>query len=116
MAPTQEELQALWHPAPPGKLTPWQQALALGLREASKEVYEGHICVTWIASKLRKTDNIGKAYSEDAPAHGSVSEFLDKVNNDPEWFPGKHNGVRRGPQPRLTKSKRRRIAASALRP
>ena len=64
--------------------------------------------------KVRKTDNTGKAYSEDAPAHGSVSEFLDKVNNDPEWFPGKHNGVKRGPQPRLTISKRRRIAASAM--
>ena len=70
--------------------------------------------MTWIASKLRKTNNTGKAYSEDAPAHGSVSEFLDKVNNDPEWFPGKRKGVKRGPQPRLTKSKRRRIAASAM--
>ena len=96
MAPAQIDLRACWHTAAPGRLTAWQQALACGLREASKELYGGHVAVTWIASKLRKTDETGRAYSEDAPEQGSLSEFFRKVDADPDWFPGKHCGNRSG--------------------
>ena len=114
MAPSQATLEDLWHTAAPGRLTPWQQALALGLREASKELYDGHVCVSWIASKLYKTDDTGKSYSNEHPSHGSVSEFLSKVGDDPLWFPGKHNGAKRGPARVLTVAKRARIASSAM--
>ena len=83
MAPAQVDLRACWHTAAPGRLTAWQQALACGLREASKELYGGHVAVTWIASKLRKTDETGRAYNEDAPEQGSLSEFFRKVDADP---------------------------------
>ena len=111
----QDDLRKFWHTSAPGRLTPWQQALALGLREASKDMYNGHVCVSWIASKLRKTDETGEAYSSDSPEHGSLSEFFKKVDQEEDdWFPGKHNGARRGPLPLLTKAKRARIATCSM--
>ena len=115
MAPPQVDLRACWHTAPPGRLTAWQQALACGLREASQELYGGHVAVAWIASKLRKTDATGKAYSQDAPEQGSLSDFFKKIDADPDWLPGKHCGRKRGPQGLLTKKKRARIAESSMR-
>ena len=115
MDTSQESLKVMWHSAAPGRLTPWQQSLALGLREASKEVYGGHVYVSWIASRLRKTDCTGKAYSEEAPKHSSLVEFFHKVDADPSWFPGKHCGTKRGPPPLMTKAKRARIASPGMR-
>ena len=109
-------LEGLWHSASPGHLSPWQQALALGMRHASKDVYGGHVCVKWIASKLRKTDASGKAYSDEAPKHSSVSGLFQKVDADPRWYPGKISGTKRGPKPVLTGTKRARIAASPILP
>jgi hypothetical protein len=114
MSLSQEALETLWHSSAPGRLTPWQQAFALGLAEASKEINGGHVNTTWIASKLRKSDETGQNYSDEAPGHSAVSEFLTKVKSDPRWFPGKHSGAKRGPKPLLTASKRARIALSAM--
>ena len=47
---SQQELQEFWHSAAPGRLSPWQQARALGLRDASKDINGGHVHVSWIAS------------------------------------------------------------------
>jgi hypothetical protein len=77
-------------------------------------MYSGRVCLTWIASKLRRTDVTDKKYSKDAPQKGSLSEFFTKVDRDGDWFPGKHNGAKRGPKPLLTTVKRRRIAASGM--
>ena len=57
----QDQLRKLWHTAAPGRLTPWQQARALALRDVSRDEYGGHVCVSWIAAKLRKTDVTGEA-------------------------------------------------------
>ena len=113
----QEALQELWHSCAPGRLTPWQQSMALALREASKEIYNGYVCLSWISSKLQKTDSSGKSYlrgEKSHPAHSSVKEFFEKVDADRHWFPGKHSGTKRGPEPVLTAQKRSRIAASAM--
>ena len=113
--PSQTTLRELWHTSAPGRLSPWQQAFAVGLREASKEIYGGHVNVTWIASKLRTTDGSGQKYSKNAPQHGSISEFFKKVEADPDWYPGKHQQTKkRGRKPILTKAKRARIASSAM--
>ena len=114
MAAGQKQLEELWHSASPGHLSPWQQALALGLRHASKELNGGHVAVVWIAAKLRKTDGTGKGYSQDAPAPASVTEFFKKVDADPQWFPGKHSGAKRGRKAVMTPQKRARIASSAM--
>ena len=75
----QGTLQELWHAAPPGRLSPWQQAFAMGLREASKEIYGGHVCVTWIASKLRTVNAAGDGYSRQSPSPSAVSQLFDRV-------------------------------------
>ena len=66
------------------------------------------------SDKALETDKTGEAYSEEAPAWGSLSEFFSKVDKDPDWFPGKHNGQKRGRPPVMTRQKRRRIASSAM--
>ena len=50
---SQKELAELWHSAKAGGLSPWQQALALGLREASKDVH-GEPKLKWIAERVKK--------------------------------------------------------------
>ena len=111
---SQDTLRALWHTSAPGRLTPWQQARALAFREASREIYGGHVAVNWIAGFLKKTDDAGTAYTDLSPSHQSLNEFFNKVDADPDWFPGKHSGTKRGPKPLLSKSKRARIASSAM--
>ena len=45
----QETLRNFWRSAPDGRLSPWEQAKALGLREASKVVHKGKANIPWIA-------------------------------------------------------------------
>ena len=81
---SQEDLRAHWHGGKHGCLSPWQQALALGLREASKELH-GETCLPWICERVTKN---GGGH----PEPQSMWEFLRKVDADEDWFPGKHNG------------------------
>ena len=48
------------------------------------------------------------------PGTSALSQFFALVDSDAEWYPGKHNGAKRGPKPLLTSSKRRCIARSAM--
>ena len=61
-----------------------------------------------------KTDDAGTAYTDLSPSQQSLNEFLNKVDADPDWFPGKHSGTKRGLKPLLTKSKRARLVPDAL--
>ena len=51
---SQDTLRALWRTSAPGRLTPWQQARALAFREASRQIYGGHVAMNWIARFLKK--------------------------------------------------------------
>ena len=103
----QELLRNFWLSCPPGHLSPWEQAKALGLREASKELHDGKVNVPWICARLTKTGG-------GQPQRPSLHEFFRKVDADPDWFPGKHSGKPRGPKPLLTSQKRLCIASSAM--
>ena len=104
----QDRLKEYWHAAAPGTLSPWEQAKALAFREASKAIHnKGKVKLDWVASKLTKKGG-------GCPQKGSMSEFLSKADEDPEWFPGKHSGAKRGRKPRLTPAKRRCIAQSLM--
>ena len=103
----QHTLRGLWHAAPVGRLSPWETAKALGLREASKELHGGTGNLPWIAARLSK---VGGGH----PGAPALCELFAKVDADPDWFPGKHNGAKRGPKPLLTHAKRRCIAQSAM--
>ena len=104
----QQRLQDSWLSATPGALCAWEQAKALACREASKELHGGQVKLAWVASKLTKQGG-------GTPQKGSLSEFFAKVDADPEWFPGKHRGGKRGRPPVLTTAKRRCIAQSLMR-
>ena len=103
----QQLLRNFWLSSSPGHLSPWEQAKALGLREASKELHGGQTNVPWICARLEKT---GGGH----PHRAALHEFFQKVDTDPEWFPGKHCGKPRGRKPLLTLKKRRCIARSAM--
>ena len=103
----QDALRHFWLSAPAGRLCPWEVAKALGLREASRELHGGQPNLEWIASRLTKSGG-------GAPTRAAMHELFAKIDSDPEWFPGKHSGAKRGPKPLLTAAKRRCIAASAM--
>ena len=78
MALSQETLRDLWHSSPAGRLTPWQQARALALRDVSKEMYGGRVRVNWIASKLRiRAGARSRAGADGCNSHG----FLVRLGN-----------------------------------
>ena len=62
---------------------------------------------TFIARRVRKTWG-GKARG-DHPTNAGIKEFSKKIDCDPDWFPGKHNGQKRGPIQVLTGAKRTAI-------
>ena len=104
---SQDSLRDLWLTAPQGRLSPWEQAKALGLREASRVLHNGRANMPWIAERVAK---VGGGH----PNKSSLHEFFKLVDADEDWFPGKHNGAKRGPKPLLTPAKRRCIAQSAM--
>ena len=86
---SQDALRRHWLEGHQGRLSAWEVAKALGLREASKEVHEGTINLPWIARRLKK---IGGG----SPSTASLFELYAKIDADPDWFPGKHTGAKRG--------------------
>ena len=104
---TQASLRSFRLSAPAWRLCPWQVARALGLREASIGLHGGAPNLPWIAARVAK---VGGGNPATSPLH----ELFQKVDGDPSWFPGKHNGAKRGRKPRLTPAKRRCIAESAM--
>ena len=83
--------------------------MALAYREASKQITtSGRANVAWVSRQVMRVDGAN-------PTKESLSEFFAKVDADPEWFPGKHNGKKRGPAPLLTTAKRRAVATCAMR-
>ena len=53
-AMNQLALQEAWLAAPAGNLCPWQQARALALRDASRELHDGRAQLQWIADRVEK--------------------------------------------------------------
>ena len=104
---TQEQLRAFWLEAQDGRLCPWEQAKALGLRQAAKEVFDEDDWLGWVAERVSKEGGGN-------PSRSALHQFFAKVDADPDWFPGKHNGNKRGPEPLLTPAKRRCISQSAM--
>ena len=53
----------------------------------------------FVAGKVRKTKK-GKP-TGDHPTNTSIKDFFTNIDKDPEWYPGKHCGGTRGPEPIL---------------
>ena len=56
----------------------------------------------------------GKAKG-DHPTNTSIKEFFEKIDCDPDWFPGKHNGKKHGPKRMLTGAKCAAIVSAVKR-
>ena len=79
-------LRQLWLSAPPGRMSPWQQARALALREVSRELHAGRTQLEWVAARVEKVGG-------GSPGQDALHKFFTKVDADPDWFPGKQCGT-----------------------
>ena len=55
---SQAALCEAWLSAPAGRMSAWQQAKALGLREASRELHKGRAQLDWIADRVEKVTTV----------------------------------------------------------
>ena len=94
------DLARLWKGGKKGCLSPLMQAKAWGLSEAGVRQVD-------IAAKLEK---IGGGH----PTQSAVCKLLERIADDPEWFPGKRPDASYGPAPVLRGAKRKQVAASAM--
>ena len=102
-----DALRDLWLAAPHGRLCPWQQARALALREASRELHKNRIQLEWIAARVEKVGG-------GSPGQDALHKFFKLVDADQDWLPGKQRAGKRGRPPLLTAAKRRCIARAAM--
>ena len=94
---SQNELRSFWLEAPEGKLCGREQAKAWALREVWQEEGKAKYGVfSFIANKLQKTQDGDP--TGDAPTVNSVKDFFEKIDADPNWYPGKHSGAKMGPK------------------
>ena len=103
-----------WTDGPDGRLCAREQAKAWALREVWQE--QGNATyglLPFVSCRVRKTKN-GKP-TGDHPTEAALHQFFEKVDADPDWYPGKHNGETRGPKRLLRGPKQTAIASAAKR-
>ena len=93
-------LARLWKRGKRGNLSPLMQAKAWGLSEAGVSAGD-------IAEKVTK---VGGGH----PNRHAVHKLRARIDDDPEWYPGKRPHVSYGPAPILRGAKRKRVAECAM--
>ena len=110
----EEQLRHAWLVGAEGRLSGREQAKAWALREVwradGKKAYGMY---EFIATRVRKTHN-GEPVG-DHPSTAAVLQLFAKMDNDSDWFPGKHCGEKRGPKRVLSGAKRAAVASAAKR-
>ena len=110
----QEVLRSAWLHGTEDRLCGREQAKAWALREVWLEQGNSmYGCYSFVAERVRKTKD-GKPVG-DHPSKGAISEFFQKVDSDPEWFPGKHSDEQRGPKRLLRGPKLTAVVSAAKR-
>jgi hypothetical protein len=100
-------LETLWQSGRNGSMCPLEQLRAFAYRAVMRELgVPEHGMYTKIAAKVVKVGG-------GAPTGQALSDFFGKVDEDPEWFPGKVYRKRNGPPPALNGAKRQCVARSA---
>ena len=94
-------LEKLWKCGKKGYLSPLEQVKAWALSEAGKDPAE-------IAEKVVK---IGGGH----PSREAIRQLLDRIDEDPDWYPGKRAKAEYGRKPVLRGTKRKQVAATAMR-
>ena len=103
MSLSQASLKDLWKGGQSDRLCACQQDKALAVRDASKELHGGEVNIPWVCARVKKNDGTH-------PTRQALQQFFALVDDDEDWFPGRHNGKRRGPQPLFNLAKKRRCA------
>ena len=110
----QEALQKAWLEGWDDRLCGREQAKAWALREVWKEKSDSTYGLNaFVAQRVRKTKN-GKPKG-DHPSKEAIGEFFQKIDSDPEWFPGKQSDNKRGPKRILVGPKITAIVKAAKR-
>ena len=101
---TQTKLAALWHGGQRGNLSPWSEAKVWALREVYQDTHEGKTwgLYTYIAGKVEK---IGGG----SPSREAIRQLCEKMEEDPEWFPGKRASM--GGRPRSVSAQNEAVIA-----
>ena len=94
-------LQSLWKEGRDGALSPLEQMRAWALREAQKDLG---------GEEVVNHQKMGGGH----PSREAIRKFLDRVDEDSDWYLGKTYRKRSGPQPVLQGNKRRQVAKSAM--
>ena len=103
---TQDLLKEAWVGGKTGTLSALQQARAWALREVWKE--QGKPDYGLHAYIARKVTKIGGGH----PQSQAVAKFLSRLDEDPEWFPGKDVREKSGPASVIS-PQNQAVAASA---
>ena len=102
-------LESLWKEGRKGALCPLEQMRAWALRVTQRDLLGGEGAVNYAAIADRVT-KVGGGH----PGRDAIRQFLDRVDADPDWYPGKNYRTRSGPAPVLRGTKRRQVAKSAM--
>ena len=104
----QDLLKKAWTEGRTGTLSALSEAKAWALREVWRSEGKGQWgLMQFVAERLTK---IGGGH----PQQPAVSKFFAKVDNDPEWFPGKSTQEQCGPAPALSGQAKNAIAQAAM--
>ena len=103
----QLELKDLWLAGPDGQLCALEEMKAWALREVWRQDGRGDygMCA-FIAKKVHKNDG-------SCPTRNSVRKLLEQIDADPEWYPGKQRGEKRGRKRVLVGTKVTAVCRSA---
>ena len=102
-------LESLWKEGRKGALCPLEQMRAWALRVTQRDLLGGEGAINYAAIADRVT-KVGGGH----PGRDAIRQFLDRVDADPDWYPGKNYKTRSGPAPVLRGAKRRQVAKSAM--
>ena len=108
-SPAMSSLESLWKEGRKGVLCPLEQMRAWALRVTQRDLLGGEEAVNYAAIADRVT-KVGGGH----PGRDAIRQFLDRVDADPAWYPGKMYRKRSGPEPVLRGTKRRQVAKSAM--
>ena len=110
----QKALKSLWLESVEGRLCGRAQAKAWALREVwIDDGRSPYGLYSFVAHKVRNMR--GGNADGDHPTKAAMKELFEQIDRDPDWFPGKHNGDKRGPKRVWTGARRTAIVSAAKR-
>ena len=107
--PTQQDLlRSAWLEGRTGYLSAWSEAKLWAVREVWRADKESDHGLQTFAANL-----VTKVGTNEHPTQRAVGLFYEKIDADPDWFPGKNNRAKFGPDKALGGQQVSAIARSA---